>query len=57
MSILSHSPHSCFLQAHVSRETLATRPFPDLPWSRLWRRPPYTLILRSAVASGGGGET
>lgn len=43
MNILSHGHHSCFLQAHVSRETFATRPFPALPWSRLWRRPPHYL--------------
>lgn len=59
ISILSHSPQSCFLLAHVNRETFATRPFPALGESSLCDGgvPSKAVTLPSAVASGRGGET
>lgn len=52
MSILSHSPQSRSLRAHVSRGTFATRPFPALPCSRLWERGGSPTALRLPQRSG-----
>lgn len=52
MSILSHSPQSRSLRAHVSRETFATRPFPALPCSRLWERGGSPTAVRLPRRSG-----